>query len=299
MDNKTLVAFSLTLFACFFSTFAVAEQQDTVDNVWHVLHIEGVTQAKKDNDWRDLSLGQELTSPTFLRTDKDSRIVLKHRNDKITIASNSLLKLEEEKYTEEGIITKIIQTIGYALFDIEKNTGRQNIVETSYLLSVVKGTTFTVQVTEKQTIVDLIEGQLEVKATRFNASTIINAGQIAQLAKGDSTISVVDASTTVRPQTLIKGPAVRGKSQDAHDKKVKSKPVKKDLPSNKNNSSIDDNSVPATHNSKVKDTVLISNGVVDIVLPGNNGRRGMGNNGKGKGNIDINDKSNNGNTLPQ
>ena len=299
MNNKTLVAVLLTFYACFFSPFALSEQNNTVDNVWHVVHIEGVTQAKTDRDWKDLSAGEELTSPTFLRTDKDSRIILKHRNDKITIASNSLLKLEEERYTEEGIITKIIQTIGYALFDIEKNTGRKNIVETSYLLSVVKGTTFTVQVTRKQAIVDLIEGQLEVKATNFNASEIINAGQIAQLAKGDTTISIVDASTRVRPQMLIKGPEIRGKSQDAHDKKTKLKPIKNPLPSNKYSNVTDDNSIPAVDRSRVKDTVLIGNGVVDIVLPGNNGRRGMGNNGNGKGN--SNDMSNNGNdkTLSQ
>lgn len=285
MDNKTLVAIFLTLSTCFFSPFAISGQNDTIDNVWHVLHTEGVTQTKTDQDWKNLSAGEQLTSPAFLRTDKDSRIILKHRNDKITIASNSLIKLEEEKYTEEGIITKIIQTIGYALFDIEKNTGRKNIVETSYLLSVVKGTTFTVQVNEQRAIVDLIEGQLEVKATKFDSSTIINAGQIAQLAKGDTTISVVDASTQVRPKTLIKHQNIRGKSQDAHDKKIELKPVKKDLPSNKHSNVTDDNSVPATHKSKVKDTVLIGNGVVDIVLPGNKGRRGMGNEGKGKGNI--------------
>ena len=285
MNNKTFVAGLLAFYACFFSPFAISEQNNMVDNVWHVVHIEGVTQAKTDQDWKDLSVGEALTSPAFLRTDKNSRIILKHRNDKITIASNSLLKLEEEKYTEEGIITKIIQTMGYALFDIEKNTGRKNIVETSYLLSVVKGTTFTVQVTSKQAIVDLIEGQLEVKATNFNASTIINAGQIAQLARGDTTISVVDASTRVRPQTLIKSPDIPGKSQDAHDKKTKVNPVKKTLPTNKHSNLTDNNSVPAVDRSRVKDTVLINNGVVEIVLPGNKGHHGEGNKGNGKGNI--------------
>lgn len=293
MNNKTFVAVLLTFYTCFFSPFVISEQSNTVDNVWHILHIEGVTQARTDQDWKDLSAGEELTSPAYLRTDKDSRIILKHRNDKITIASNSLLKLEEEKYTEEGIITKIIQTIGYALFDIEKNTGRKNIVETSYLLSVVKGTTFTVQVTDKQAIVDLIEGQLEVKATNFNASTIINTGQIAQLAKGDKSISVIDASTRVRPQTLIKTPDVRGRSQDAHDKQNELKPAKKTLPTNKHSNLTDGNSVPAVDRSRVKDTVLINNGVVEIVLPGNkghhgednNGHHGEGNKGNGKGNI--------------
>lgn len=293
MNNKTFVAVLLTFYTCFFSPFVISEQSNTVDNVWHILHIEGVTQARTDQDWKDLSAGEELTSPAYLRTDKDSRIILKHRNDKITIASNSLLKLEEEKYTEEGIITKIIQTIGYALFDIEKNTGRKNIVETSYLLSVVKGTTFTVQVTDKQAIVDLIEGQLEVKATNFNASTIINTGQIAQLAKGDKSISVIDASTRVRPQTLIKTPDVRGRSQDAHDKQNELKPAKKTLPTNKHSNLTDGNSVPAVDRSRVKDTVLINNGVVEIVLPGNKGHHGEGNNGhhgegnkgNGKGNI--------------
>ncbi len=49
MNNKVFVAVLSTFFVCFFSPLAIPEQNNTVDDVWHVLHKEGVAQAKTDH----------------------------------------------------------------------------------------------------------------------------------------------------------------------------------------------------------------------------------------------------------
>ena len=292
MATNNRITLLLTLFTLFFSQFAVSANNDQINNIWQIVHVEGLAQTKAidgastDKDWRNLSLGENLPAPVYLRTGQDSRIILKHRKDKITITSSSLLRLEKEKYTEDGILTKIIQSIGYSLFNIEKNSGRKNIIETPYLVSVVKGTTFTVQVSKNRAIVNLIEGRLQVDAKNINHSTIINSGQIAQLARGDNAISVFDVSSQVSPNTIINNltktvprvitnetPVVSDESTTAVDITM---PTTNSTPGYSGTTT-----VPAVIKSAVKDTILISNGVTDIILPGNNGVMGTGNTNSG------------------
>ena len=305
MATNNRITLLLTLFTFFFSQFAVSANNDQINNIWQIVYVEGLAQTKTidgastDKGWRSLSLGENLPAPVYLRTGQDSRIILKHRKDKITIASSSLLRLEKEKYTEDGILTKIIQSIGYSLFNIEKNSGRKNIIETPYLVSVVKGTTFSVQVSKNRAIVNLIEGRLQVDAKNINHSTIINTGQIAQLARGDNAISVLDVSSQVSPNTIInkqvtktiprvitnETPVVSDASTTAMDITT---PTANSTPGFSGTTT-----VPATINSAVKDSILISNGVTDIILPGNNGVMGTGNTNSGnKGN--KGNKGNNG-----
>jgi len=190
----------------FFCPIASASQSDTINNVWRVVQAKGDVQTRTtsgQNTWKTVNSGASLTAPAYLRTGPDSRIVLMHRNDKITVASSSVIMIEAEKKSSNGLLTRIIQTIGYALFDIEHNTGRTNIIETPYLVSVIKGTTFTVQVSQDRTIVNLIKGRILTKAAKFNASTYINSGQSAELGKGDKAISVLDTHVTINPAAVL------------------------------------------------------------------------------------------------
>jgi len=209
MDNKHLFSITLLLLGSLFSQLSISASSSQTDDIWVVVESAGQNQAiaaadlEADSNWQNLSPGANVTAPAYLRTGTESRLVLKHRNDNITISADSLIKLEAEKYTSEGIFTRIIQTLGYALFDIEHNTGRTNIVETPYLISVVKGTTFTVQVDRAHAIVDLIKGRLQIKAATFDASTFINSGQSAQLGRNDKAITVLDTNTHINPAALL------------------------------------------------------------------------------------------------
>lgn len=308
MANKNFIAFIFGLF-CFCAGSIAFAENDQVNNVWNIVFAEGLTQSKtiegasNGANWHNLSLGENLTGPIFIRTGKDARIILKHRNDKITIASNSLLKLEAESYNDTGILTKIVQSIGYALFDIEKNSGRTNIVETPYLVSVVKGTTFTVQANSERSVVNLIEGRLQVNATQSNASTIIHSGQIAQLAKGDSSISIIDVASQVKP-VISNGSTNTAKPyKKTNANKSSSNHAAQSTPITSNSVNVGAaNVIPASVNSAVAGKTINAGNSGNIIFPGNNGNnshnangnananamgangKGMGNNGKGKGN---------------
>lgn len=277
MNNKFLITLLLGIFSYCISSSAIANKNEKINNTWAIIHAEGLTQSKTIKGaqtgaaWEKVNIGDNLIGPIYLRTGSDARIVLKHRNDKITIASNSLLKLEAESRDDEGVLTRIVQTIGYALFDIEKNSGRTNIVETPYLVSVVKGTTFSVQVGADRTVVNLIEGRLQINATKSNHSTTIHTGQTAQLAKGDQGISVIDVAAHVKSPTTANVQSTE-KSSGASSKNNKSN-VLSAADARANN--IGASTVPASINSVVIDGVITAGKSGNIIIPGNNGINGF------------------------
>ena len=300
MAKKPLFALFLGVFSYCMNNIAIASTSETdqINNIWNVVHVEGITQSRtieaatKGTDWRNVSLGENLTGPVYLRTGQDSRIILKHRNDKITIASNSLLKLEAESYNDAGILTKIIQSLGYALFDIEKNSGRTNIVETPYLVSVVKGTTFTVQADKSRSIVNLIEGRLQIKATHADTSTIIHSGQTAQLAEGDQIIYVLNVAAQVKAQPAVIPQGTNSSSSPPSDKTSSNKDHISDVPgsthASENSIHNSGSTTPASINSAVTKTAISAGNSGKIIYPGNNG-----NNGKGIGTGNSNGIGNN------
>lgn len=282
MDNRLLRTFFIGIFSYFISCSAIANNNDQINDIWKIIHAEGLSQYKSikgaatDDKWKTIQLGENLIGPIYLRTGQDSRIILKHRNDKITIASNSLLKLEAETYNDEGILTQIIQNIGYALFDIEKNSGRTNIVKTPYLVSVVKGTTFTVQASKNRATVNLIEGRLQINATNTNASTIIHTGQIAQRAKGDKGISVIETTAQVKPKTTINARSTKAAKHSGNATKKNNNHSLSHSSSASNSNSNRTMTVPASINSVVKKTAFEAGKSGKIVFPGNNGNNGNG-----------------------
>ena len=297
MANKPLFALFLGVFSYCMNNIAIASTSETdqINNIWNVVHVEGITQSRtieaatNGTDWRNVSSGENLTGPVYLRTGQDSRIILKHRNDKITIASNSLLKLEAESYNDAGILTKIIQSIGYALFDIEKDSGRTNIVETPYLVSVVKGTTFTVQADKSRSIVNLIEGRLQINATHADTSTIIHSGKTAQFSVVDQIIYVLNVAAQVKSQPAVITQGTNGSSSQPSDKTSSNK----DHTSNKPGSThASENSIhnsgtsttPTSINSVVTQTAISAGNSGKIIYPGNNGNNGNNGKGNGKGN---------------
>ena len=186
----------------------VAAAANAPDNNWRVASIQGVVEVKagdRASGWQVPNVGDTVTGPFFLRTGDDSRVVLHHRNDEVSVASNSVVRFEAEAVTAKGILTRVFQSIGYSLFKIEKNSGRQNVVETPYLVSVVKGTTFTVQSNTDYARVNLVEGRLLVQDADRTMARYLDGGQIASMARGDRGISVIDASGKPVPAPATAG----------------------------------------------------------------------------------------------
>jgi hypothetical protein len=78
-------------------------------------------------------------------------------------------------------MTQIIEQFGNVIFKIKKMTMPHFAVETPFLAAVVKGTTFSVTVTDKGASVQVIEGRVEVATRDGGASYMVLPGDIGSV----------------------------------------------------------------------------------------------------------------------
>lgn len=189
------ISFLLFMFVAPVS-MAASSDYSTLDDQWRVDSVVGDVQSKSSttdtDNWKPVIHGDFLTAPVQIKTGEEGRVVLTHRKDQTTVGPNSAIEFVKEKVQKSGLLTRIVQSLGHALFKIEKGKNRTVQIESPYLVSVVKGTTFSVQVTERRAMVNLVEGALQVNAVGIDSSVNLTTGQMAVLAAGDKGIAVFD-----------------------------------------------------------------------------------------------------------
>lgn len=124
-------------------------------------------------------------------TGKDGHAVLVRGKDIVKVAPNTRLVLPVLGTDEKGV-TRVQQPIGSTLYNIEHREDGRFEVHTPYLVSVVKGTTFNIQVTIDSTVVSLIEGKLLVSTPDGKHSVILEPGQAAIKTKQGNEILLQD-----------------------------------------------------------------------------------------------------------
>jgi len=167
-----------------------------------VQYREKAQNSSEVSPWSTARKAEALVAPVNIKTGDGARLTLQRQGDIITIGSNSVIQIPAEKIEEGNALIRVIQSLGNALFQIEKKSAsslksRQFEVETPYLVSVVKGTTFSIQVDNTQAVVNLIEGRLQVNAININDSVILTSGQIAVMSENDTNIKVLDSDTYI------------------------------------------------------------------------------------------------------
>ncbi|MBV1932502.1 MAG: FecR family protein [Porticoccaceae bacterium] len=197
MVAKLNVKSLFVIFALVFGAPAFASGDMMPDNQWQVVELTGHVQHKPPGmaKWIDVEANATLTAPLYLKTSDDAHILLSHRNDSTRIGPNSTIQFAAEKVQSTGLFMRVAQSLGHALFKIESGQPREIEVATPYLVTVVKGTTFSVQVSDEQAIVNLIDGLLEVSAPGLSEQVILKTGQLALMAAGAKSITVIDPTT--------------------------------------------------------------------------------------------------------
>ncbi len=102
---------------------------------------------------------QTLPADSWVETAATGRIVLTRGVETIAVGPNSRVMLPALPVNGN---TQVLQTVGTALYQIGKQKAPHFQVDTPYLAAVVKGTTFTVRVSEGVASVDVSEGLVEV-----------------------------------------------------------------------------------------------------------------------------------------
>ncbi|WP_339690227.1 FecR family protein, partial [uncultured Parasphingorhabdus sp.] len=120
--------------------------------------------------------GGSLAAGDVISTGQKSRAVLVRGQEYVVVSPNSRLRISEPK--QSGGVVQFFEEIGNVLFRIDKKATPHFGVKTPYLAAVVKGTTFSVTVSETGTAVQVTEGAVQVSTLDGGASQLLSPGMI-------------------------------------------------------------------------------------------------------------------------
>jgi hypothetical protein len=116
--------------------------------------------------------GQTVPEGWTVATGPQSRILLMRGEESISLGPESRVAL-----WQPGAATVVAQTQGVATFDVEHRPLRSFTVETPVLAAAVKGTQFTVTVTDEASSVHVTEGSVQVKVLATGDATLLGPSQ--------------------------------------------------------------------------------------------------------------------------
>lgn len=163
-----------------------------------------------------------LTDDTLLkpgdsiRTGRSGRVLLTRGEETILISPNSVVALPDKP--QDGLSTTIIEQAGSILIKAEKRNVKHFQVETPYLAAVVKGTQFRVDVGQKGSRVEVLEGKVEVSDFKTGQFALVLPGQRAQVqAAGNHGLSLSGSGKfnpiergAPRPSSIQRVPVPKG-----------------------------------------------------------------------------------------
>jgi len=197
--------FSLPVFVIVCATSqALAE-----DTTWRVSKSSGDVWVSTSGVQR-VSLTEDaiLNPGDSIRTGRNGRVLLVRGQETILISPNSVIGLPAPK--SQGS-TRIIQQSGSILIEVEKRNHNHFEVETPYLAAVVKGTQFRVSVSESESYVNVLRGQVEVTDFRSGQTALVMPGQMGKvwalgngglLLSGSGTLNPIRRGTP-RPTSIV------------------------------------------------------------------------------------------------
>lgn len=188
----------------FFSLGAPGTYADSLPKNWRVIGASGEVHINTAAG-RALSTqaGTPLEPPFTILTGPNGRLVITHGQDKLTVSPDA--KFTVPAPAGAALVTRIQQTLGSILYDVQHRFTDRFEVDTPYLVSVVKGTTFNIHVTSEASTVVLIEGQLQVLTLDKKLEVILKPGQAATKSKQNKEIIVSDQQSlsSLRPGPII------------------------------------------------------------------------------------------------
>ena len=186
-----------------------ADSGKSLGAFWLVQAIEGsaeVRRAAEGLSWTNLAVGQLVEPGSEIRTSSAGRVALVSGRDTLNITPSSRVELPAPV---QPASVQIYQWFGEVTYEIGKRPAFEFEVDTPHLAAVVKGTKFTVDVGEDDSVVDVSEGLVQVAANGDRRSA-------ADVAVGQA--ATVGASA---PDHVSVGPGKSGAAQGSATGKAK------------------------------------------------------------------------------
>jgi collagen type III alpha len=146
---------------------------------WTISEASGSVTILKSGISRAAVRGGTLAIGDFVSTASSGRAVLIRGGEYLVVSPGSRIRIADP--VTSGGFTQIIQSFGNTIFRIKKKTTPHFAVETPYLAAVVKGTTFSVTVTDSGTAVQVTEGLVQVSTNDGGATHLVRPGDIGSV----------------------------------------------------------------------------------------------------------------------
>jgi ferric-dicitrate binding protein FerR (iron transport regulator) len=151
--------------------------------------------------WQALPAGVAVTAGGEIRTGDGGMVVLHHGEDRVRLLANSTLALPPDK--DAGAMTRLKLWIGRAFFQVKSRPAWSFEVDTPYLVGVVKGTAFTVDVSRFGSTIAVSSGLVAV-AKPGGPAVDVGVGKTARAYAGLEGIAVTDTGSAPQaaPQSV-------------------------------------------------------------------------------------------------
>jgi hypothetical protein len=217
MQNTAFIRFCLAAFALYFSfsAMSIADSQPwVVDSVSGDVYVRQINQEGNNNS-KAVIPGTVLWAPFEVITGRDGKARFQRGADRIEVSPNSAIELGADIEESAGALSRIKLMLGIALFNVDKMPKRGFEVETPFLVSVVKGTTFSVRVGARAAGVSLVEGRLLVLNGSRENGLMIDPGQTAYSDPNDKKVYVIDTDKLdSKYEQLLSRATVQGQGED-------------------------------------------------------------------------------------
>jgi hypothetical protein len=121
--------------------------------------------------------GTALALGTVITTGQNGRVILSRAGQQIVLQPNSRIELTPDA----GSKTSLQQTLGAAIFKVDKRKQPHFEVNTPFLAAIVKGTEFSVTVTADAAEVDVLQGSVETRSVLGSALKLLRKGMKARV----------------------------------------------------------------------------------------------------------------------
>lgn len=146
---------------------------------WKLSESAGTVNVLRSGVSRIAISGGNLSAGDVITTGTKSRAVLVRGQEYVVVSPNSRLRISAPE--QSGGVVQFFEELGNVLFRIDKKSTPHFGVKTPYLAAVVKGTTFSVTVTESGTAVQVTEGAVQVSTLDGGATQLLSPGMIGMV----------------------------------------------------------------------------------------------------------------------
>ncbi len=183
--------FALLLLVCS-PGLARAQEVAALSSPWIVAESHGPAEVRHDRgNWLPLTAGAVVAAPSEIRTGPAAEVLLKRGEDRVHLMGQSYLELPA--VAEDDTMTRLVQWLGQALFEVAHRPDPHFEVDTPYLTAIVKGTAFSVEVTRAGSAVAVTEGIVAV-GTPGAAAAAVAAGMTARAYAGLPGLTLEDSA---------------------------------------------------------------------------------------------------------